>query len=225
VADGGEVDPDLVGAAGFEPALQEARHRVAAGPGVALEHLPVGDGRPATGTDRHFVTGLRVAVDGLVDCSFRARRHAPDECEVGALQRPGAAVIRKLGRELAMGAVGLCHHQQSARVLVEPVHDPRAAHAADSGQAVAAVRDQRVDQRTGPVSRGRMHNETARLVEHDDGVVLVDDVERDRLRARCGLRLRHRDGDRVIGADLAAGIADLRAGDRDLTGEHERLEP
>ena len=48
------------------------------------------------------------------------------------------------------------------------------------------MRDQRVDQRAGPVAGGRMHHEALRLVDHDQVVVLVDDIERDVL----GLRLR-----------------------------------
>ena len=40
MADRGQMDPDLVGAAGFEPAGEQARDRCAVGPGIALEHFP-----------------------------------------------------------------------------------------------------------------------------------------------------------------------------------------
>ena len=52
---------------------------------------------------------------------------------------------------------------------------PGRRHAADAGQAVAAMGDQRVDQRAGRVAGGRMHHEARRLVDDDDLVVLVDD--------------------------------------------------
>jgi hypothetical protein len=38
----------------------------------------------------------------------------------------------ELLRQAAMGGIGLGDHQQPARVLVEAVHDPRPAHAADA---------------------------------------------------------------------------------------------
>ena len=73
---------------------------------------------------------------------------------------------------------------------------PGRLHPADAGQAVAAMRDQRVDQRAGGVAGRRMHHQARRLVDDDDLVVLVDDVERDALAAGLGrLGLRHRDRD------------------------------
>ena len=119
--------------------------------------------------------------------------------EIGALERAGAAVVGELRRQAAMRAVVLGHDQQPARVLVEPVHDARPPHAADAGQAVAAMGDERVDQRAALMPGGRMHDEPGRLVDDDEVVVLVDDRERDRLapparpappaarRARCAL--------------------------------------
>jgi hypothetical protein len=41
--------------------------------------------------------------------------------------------------------------------------------------------DQRIDQRTRGVTCARMHDETRRLVDDDERIVLVDDVEWDRL--------------------------------------------
>ena len=54
-----------------------------------------------------------------------------------------------------MGAVVLGDDQQAAGVLVEPVDDARPLHAADARQAVAAMGDQRVDQRAGLMAGGR----------------------------------------------------------------------
>ena len=51
---------------------------------------------------------------------------------------------------------------------------------------VAAMGDQRVDQRAVGIARGRMDDEPGRLVDDDEILVLVDDVERDILALRRG---------------------------------------
>ncbi len=43
----GQMDPDLVGAAGLQAAGEQAGDRLAVGAGVALQHLPMGDRRAA----------------------------------------------------------------------------------------------------------------------------------------------------------------------------------
>ena len=84
--------------------------------------------------------------------------------------------------------------------------------------------DQRVDQRAGPVAGGGMDHQPARLVDDDDRIVLVDDIERDRLRLRLGvLGRRQIERDRVAGVDVVAGIADRAAVDGDPSVEDERL--
>src|SRR5580700_9618645 len=111
----GQMDPDLVGPAGFEPAEQEARHRLLrpagfAGlvgfGGVALEHLKMGDRLAAALADRHALARLRMAVDRPVDGAMRTIRRAPNEGQIGALERLAAfAVVGELLRQAAMGAV------------------------------------------------------------------------------------------------------------------------
>jgi len=46
----GEMDADLVRAAGFQPAFDQARRRFAVLAGKSLQHVPVGDGRASAGT-------------------------------------------------------------------------------------------------------------------------------------------------------------------------------
>ncbi len=58
-----------------------------------------------------------------------------------------------------MGMVVLGNHHDAAGVLVQPVDDAGALDAANARQAVAAMMDQRVDQRAGPVAGARMHDE------------------------------------------------------------------
>ena len=55
---------------------------------------------------------------------------------------------------------------------------------------------------------GGMHHQPARLVDDDDVVVLIDDIERDRLAGRLGGdRRRHVDCDRIAGGDMISGVA------------------
>ena len=134
-------------------------------------------------------------------------------------------LIGELGAEPAMGDVGLGDHHQAGGVLVEPVHDAGPFDAADAGQAVAAMGDQRIDQRARGVAGGRMHHQAFRFVDHDQRVVFVDDRERDRLARGLGLlgrRQRHRDG--IAGIDVCRGIADRARLDRHLAVEDQRLE-
>ena len=56
------------------------------------------------------------------------------------------------------------------------------------------VVQQRVEQGALPVAAARMHHQADRLVDHQQGIVLVDDVERDvlgQMRLLGGVRLRH----------------------------------
>ena len=126
------------------------------------------------------------ARDAGADRALRRRRRSPDEGEIGPFERPGAAVVGELRGEARVRPVVLRDHHQARGVLVEPVHDPRPPDAADAGQAVAAMGEQRVDQRAALVTCRGMDHEPGRLVDDDEVAVLVDDAERDRLRCRLG---------------------------------------
>src|SRR6516162_10287487 len=92
MTDRGRMDPDLMGAAGLEPACQQARDgqtwAAAFGPaGIALlpakafQHLPMGHGLPAALAYGHAVAGDLVAVDRPVDRAAWPVRRAPDESQ------------------------------------------------------------------------------------------------------------------------------------------------
>src|SRR5262249_27615201 len=138
VSDRGEVDADLVRASGLEPAGNEARDRRAVTAAVALEHLPMRHRRAAPGTHSHLLACVRGAADRLADGAARALRPAPDEGEIGAAQRLAAAAAGELAAQCAVRALGLRHHDEPARILVEPVHDAGALDAADAGEAFPA---------------------------------------------------------------------------------------
>src|SRR5262249_34198922 len=128
--DRGEVDADLVGAPGLEPAGEKARHRRAIAAAVAFEHLPMGDRWAPACAHRHLVADAGMAADRLVDGAARPLRYAPDERQIAAAQHPAAAVVGELAGERAMGAIGLGHHDEAAGVLVEAMHDAGAPDAA-----------------------------------------------------------------------------------------------
>ena len=84
---------------------------------------------------------------------MRAVGNAPDEGEIFARQRQLAAVIGEEAREAVMRGVGLGDDQQAGRVLVDAMHDAGLLHPADAGQAIAAMGDQRIDQRAASHAR------------------------------------------------------------------------
>src|SRR5262245_51952358 len=60
MANRGQVDPNLMGAAGLQPAGQKAGDGLAISAGVPFEDLPMGDRLATALADRHFVAGARV---------------------------------------------------------------------------------------------------------------------------------------------------------------------
>ena len=187
----------------------------------------MGNGLAAAFTHGHAVARARVAIDRAIDAAMRAVGCPPDKREIAALERRAAtAVIGELCSKRRMRAIVLRHHHEAGRILVEPVNDARPALAADAGEAVAAMGDQGIDQRTGPVAGGRMNDETRGLFDDDDVVVLVNHGERDRLRAwPCRTRRRHVNLDGSSGIDPMTGIADRMPVDLDRAGLDQGFQP
>src|SRR5579871_6979576 len=117
VPDRSQMHPDLMGPAGFQSAKQERGYRcfgalAFAGlphwPKIPFQHLPMRDSRAAALTHRHLLAGFRMPVDRLIDHSMQPLGRAPDEGEVGTLERLTAlTVIGELRGERLMGAVVL----------------------------------------------------------------------------------------------------------------------
>ncbi len=187
----------------------------------------MGDRFPAAVTDRHALSGFRVAVDRPIDDALRAFGRAPNQSEVAALERVIAfAVVGELRRERPVRAVVLGDHHHAGRILIEPMHDAGPALAADAGKARTAMRNERIDQGAGPMAGGWMNHEIAGFIDDDHIVVFVNDAERDRLGRRlCRHRGRHVNQDGRAGIDVMAWIADRLAIDRDGACFDQHFEP
>ena len=125
VADGSQVDPDLMGAA----CLQAALHMGVAG--VSGQDGPMGDGLPAVfAVDRHFLPVHGVAADGGV---YRAAvlLQAPHRHR---LIGPGQGVVLELGGQGQVGAVVFGGDDEPGGVPVDAVDDAGPQLAVDSGQ-------------------------------------------------------------------------------------------
>jgi hypothetical protein len=165
------------------------------------------------------------AAERRVDGAGLAVGRAPDKREIGAFQIAGAAMIGKLGAEVAMGEVVLGHDHDAAGFLVETVHDARTFDTADTGQRIAAMVDQRIDQRAGPVAVAGMYHETRRLVDDDQVGILVENVECNIFsRRRCVFRFGDFNGDADAFAQLVFRLAHDLAVDADLPVADERLD-
>ena len=125
-----------------------------------------------------------------------------------------------------MRGVVLGDDEQSRGSLVEAMHDAGTLDAADAGKAVAAMGDERVDERSACVSGARVHDEVRRLVDDDDVAILVDDVEIDGLGGGLRrLRLRHQNAERFARFDPVGPISYGRAvRAADVAGADQRLD-
>lgn len=218
-----EVDTDLVGASGLGLALDEAAA------GFASEHTIGGAGFAAAGIDGHFLAVDLVAGDGGVDETVGHAGHAVGDREINLRH----AAVGELARERDVRRVALRHHEATARLFVQAVDDSGTLDASDGGETFA-VMEQGVDECSLGHAGSRMHGEAGGFVEHEEGFVLVQDIQR----AILGHEVRRHDsllgsnpddvalGERHRGAgggavdrDPAAFQAVLHARSRD-TGEH-----
>ena len=170
VAQVGQVDPDLVGPAGLQAALQMG---VA---GEALQHRPVGDGPLARHVvHRHALPVGLVPGDGQVHgaCVLLEAPHRH------RLILPVEGVVLELVGQGQVGRVVLGGDEQAAGVPVDAVDDARADDPVDPRQAPAAVVEQGVDQGAVGVAGGGVDHQAHGLVDHDDILVLEDHVQGD----------------------------------------------
>ena len=166
---------------------------------VRLQRVVVGDARPAVGTDGELEVVLGVAGDRRVDRPRVRVGVALDERVVRLVDRPVAERLL----EHRVGVLGLGDRHEAARADVEALHDALALRRSGRGDAHARPGEVPDDGRPFPPD-ARVRGHADRLVDHDDVVVLEDDVH-----------ARHR---------LGHHGRDARRRDRRLQ-QHARLDP
>ncbi len=181
MSDRGKVHANLVCASGLE---STSKQRAVA---ETLPHDEVRNGGLAGGDDGHRRALDGMAPDGCIDAAA-ASDVAARECKVFAVY----ASRLQLAHEGGLSGVGLGDDEQTARVLVETMHDAGTGDAGERGGVV----QQRVGERSIPVAAARMHDQSGRLVDDEQRGILVHDRKRNGLRhergrPRIGQRCNH----------------------------------
>lgn len=174
------MDADLVRPARFERAFDIAVGK------IAFQHFDVGNGWfAAEFDDCHFQAVVRIASD----LGFDFTVEGDDAVGDGAVDAFDRALL-KLPHEGILRRQGFGNHHQPAGFLVQTVYDARARYLAQFG----TVRQQAVEQRPRPVARRRMHHQSGRFVDDDDGIVFVNNIQSHRLWNKRQIFLTRTDG-------------------------------
>lgn len=76
-----------------------------------------------------------------------------------------------------MGEIVLRDDKATARLFIKPMNDA-APHFAANSRETGRVREQRINQCAGTVTRARMHRNARRFVQHDQIVIFMEDGQR-----------------------------------------------
>lgn len=220
-----QMHADLVGATRLEAAADQAGHgRIA----EALKHLVVGNGFAGRGGARHCDL---LAVGGAASQAggnrpLTALWNAPDDGQIAPLQAAVAAMGGKLLGEGLVCGVRLGHDQQAAGLLVQPVDNSRPPYPADARQAVTAMGNQGIDQRSRRVACTRVDDEACRFVDDDHICVFMDNAQRNGLAHGFGRHGQWNDDRHLVARHkLVACRGDRLALDSNLAFRNKALEP
>ena len=108
-------------------------------------------------------------------------------------------MVEKLLRQRRVDEIVLRNNEEPRSALVEPVDDPRPGLLAGRRKLIAAMMEERMNERSGIIGVGGMGYHPRGLVHHEQGVVFEEDVKRDVFGQKIR-RGRCRDSD---GNDLA----------------------
>ena len=169
VPDIGHVNADLMGAAGFQAALDVGVAR------ITLQHLPMGHRSAAIGCHGHPFPVSAVASDGSIDSAGLLSEVAYHDGLIGASQR----VVLELLGQAQVGHVVFRRDDETAGIPVDAVDDAWPQLAVDAGEGVAAGVEQGVDQGAVRVTGGGVYHHAHRFVDHDDILILIDHIQRD----------------------------------------------
>jgi hypothetical protein len=119
--------------------------------------------------------------------------------------------IAELPHQAGLRGIGLGYQEQARRVFVQPMHDPRPAHAGDRAERlsqVARTAQQRVHQGARGMTGAGVHHQAGWLVDEQDPLVRIGQPEWNRLRqqglVRWGGELH---ADALAAAQPVAGAA------------------
>ena len=115
------------------------------------------------------------------DRAFELTRVGPQPPANDGEVRAAHRAVGKLRGQRAMCNVVAGCDDQARRALVEPVDDAW-ARLSTSGRPFATEAEQRVNEGARAVARRRVNHHPCRLVDDHEVGVLVDDLQRDRLR-------------------------------------------
>src|SRR4030095_7173294 len=109
-ADMRHMHTDLMGAAGLEPAADEARigRRAENLLPLIVGHRPA---RAGAVSAAHLLARGAMAADRSIDSAAPALGRAPDDGEISALEAAVAAMGGELLRQAFMGFIGFRHHE------------------------------------------------------------------------------------------------------------------
>lgn len=188
--DEAKMNANLVGPPCLQAHLEQAER---AG---ASEDAVTGNRFPAPGDYRHPLPVAGMSSDRRFDPAYR-RPYLP--VHQGQVFPPQGARFQLSGKA-AVHIIAFGYKQQSRCILVQPVHDAWAFRPAQGGKC-AAVSEQGADEGAPLVARGGMDDHPPGLVDHQQIIVLVDDIEGNLLRPRRRRRRRDKKADNVAGLE------------------------
>jgi hypothetical protein len=165
-ADGGEVDADLVGAAGL--GMDEEERAFA----VIPEEFVFGARFATPRDDGHACAVAGMARDGGLDNGMGAFGDAVADGDVGLVD----VTFREGGAEMGLGSGGLGEEEHAGGVLVEAVDDAGVLGFEGAGEGGVVLQEPGGDG-GGGVAGGAVDGDARRLVDDEEGFVFVEDGE------------------------------------------------
>lgn len=134
-------------------------------------------GAPARWNDRHPLSMHGMAPDLFFNNAGTLPQFPSDQGEINLFDRARG----ELFRQTAMSLIILRDDDATARVLIEAMHNSRTLLAANS-RKIWAMMQQRIHQRVFAMTGSGMNDQPSGLVDHNEIVVLKQNIERNVLR-------------------------------------------
>jgi hypothetical protein len=158
---------DLMGAARENPALQESCPR------QGFRDPPQRDGIASFLLNGHFFSMNGMSSNGSLDLTGVHAGFSPDEGEIRLFHIAGFELVH----EMTMGFIGLGNNEATARVLVQPMYDPRTLDASNATQVFAAMMKKPMYKRRILMARSGVHHKSGRFVDDNEMFILQEDFQ------------------------------------------------